>query len=439
MRGGLGSLILLVCCAAGRAYNKQSARFLYEAEFHASSKFSIYRDYFDESKMAYKTRAAQKMIHDHQNPSDCSSREVRLWATEGFANVGLGAEVIGIASHLSHAMQSGAVLVWGRTKRSKYISDGDADCKGFPCLFQPLSRCEANLTAAALDSLPSNNEIMSLFVIPAHVETWMHKHMPTITHAQALYWWKAQSIAYVMRLSNKSLESVKHFRFAQLDMHEIYSHSVCSQSARNKGRVLPAGTVNIHIRHGDKTSEMNLVSIEEYGKAYHGLTASQVLSFMGERWVHVSSDTLQSIKEMKEWLLVRNHTKTVVYSLMPRMDAGFDSDVWDAFPAAAQNKTRSTLLMLTELLMALEADAWIGTRVSCWGRIIDMLRCVWADKCNAPYVEVGDQRGGAEDHHMYHEFVVPQHAPRVYGKQKRIWAAPPSAFHKTDRAGSILT
>ena len=43
----------------------------------------------------------------------------------------------------------------------------------------------------------------------------------------------------------------------------------------------------------------------------------------------------------------------------------------------------------TQLLMALEADAWVGTRSSNWSRLIDELRCVWVAKCRLPFVEAG--------------------------------------------------
>ena len=46
---------------------------------------------------------------------------------------------------------------------------------------------------------------------------------------------------------------------------------------------------------------------------------------------------------------------------------------------------------LLQLLMALEADAWITTRGSNWNRIIDELRCIWVDKCAHPVVEIGNK------------------------------------------------
>jgi hypothetical protein len=84
-----------------------------------------------------------------------------------------------------------------------------------------------------------------------------------------------------------------------------------------------------------------------------------------------------------------------------------------------------------DLLMALESDAWIGTRISTWGRIIDLLRCVWTDKCKNPYIEVGVlQQSTQGDQHMYHEFLVPRHIQKPYGKQQIVWEAPFSLFQK---------
>jgi len=409
----LNSGFMLLCCCCISA-----AQRLYDPEFHASDKASIYEQEFDKSKLAYKTKFIQKAIYDHQNPKSCQG--VTMWASYGFNKGGLGGELFTIASQLSYAMQNGAVLVWARPLKSKYTSEEH----DFGHLFQPLSHCELNLSAAELARLPRENEMLNLFVIPSHVDTWMKKHMPMLTHAQALFWWKTQSVAYVMRLSNQSLATIKDLR---LRNQVIVSRDGASRKKKTASlKKWPPGTVNIHIRRGNKIGEMDYVPVEEYGKAYNQLVASQPLSFP-KRWVYVTSDTLQVIEEAIDWLLSKSRAHTIVYSVMPRMKTGFDHFEWGQF--AANNRTHNSMLLFMELLMAVEADAWIGTRMSCWGRIIDMLRCVWVDKCDAPFVEVGVLQG--DDHHMYHEFFVPKHAPQ-YGKQMKLWAAPPSSFLKSD-------
>lgn len=53
---------------------------------------------------------------------------------------------------------------------------------------------------------------------------------------------------------------------------------------------------------------------------------------------------------------------------------------------------------ILQLLMALECDAWVGTRNSNWNRLIDELRCTMLDKCHAPYLEVGRKKDWLEYH-----------------------------------------
>ncbi len=67
-----------------------------------------------------------------------------------------------------------------------------------------------------------------------------------------------------------------------------------------------------------------------------------------------------------------------------------------------QQRDRTTRFYghLPQLTLALEADAWIGTRGSNWNRLIDELRCGWVDKCHGgtstnPFVEVGDEPLGS--------------------------------------------
>ena len=55
---------------------------------------------------------------------------------------------------------------------------------------------------------------------------------------------------------------------------------------------------------------------------------------------------------------------------------------------------------------------------------------MWTDKCKNPFVEVGSLQQTHGDPHMYHEFVIPKHAKKTYGKQQIIWEAPDSLFAK---------
>ena len=67
-----------------------------------------------------------------------------------------------------------------------------------------------------------------------------------------------------------------------------------------------------------------------------------------------------------------------------------NSNGLDQIARLALPKGLLTHVWFLQLLMALECDAWVGTRGSNWNRLIDELRCVWVPKCMQPYVEVGD-------------------------------------------------
>jgi len=55
------------------------------------------------------------------------------------------------------------------------------------------------------------------------------------------------------------------------------------------------------------------------------------------------------------------------------------------------NRTEMTLGWMLQLIIALEADGWVGTRGSGWNRLIDQLRCVWVAGCKKPILEVGSK------------------------------------------------
>ena len=58
-------------------------------------------------------------------------------------------------------------------------------------------------------------------------------------------------------------------------------------------------------------------------------------------------------------------------------------------PRLHRNKRAFALATLLEVIIALEADAWVGTRRSNLSRLIDELRCTRVAKCGGPFVEVG--------------------------------------------------
>ena len=305
------------------------------------------------------TRWAQAEIHRRMNPANCSA--ARFLLTEGNAGSGVGSSLHVIGAHLAHAIQGGLVLAWGRGS-CRYVPGGaTGSCGRF---FLPITDCPADVVARnAVGSIEGHLAYRHL--VPEDFRRAIEPVLRT-RGEEILYWWRAQSAGYLARLNAGTMASVR--------------------ARRRREPAVPAGTISAHIRHGDKHREMRLVEPAVYMEAAERLAQLQPLSF-GARTYFVTSDSASAINTSRA--LASRGGWAFVASDIPRGRDGFVMKEWKA--ATANTSMHDHLL---QLLMALEADAWVGTRGSNWNRLIDELRCVWVDKCAHVYVEVGDVRGG---------------------------------------------
>ena len=182
-----------------------------------------------------------------------------------------------------------------------------------------------------------------------------------------------------MRFNNATTEAVAKLRHTS-SMHYFTGGSTLPLP-------LPPGTIAAHIRGGDKGSEMKLVAPAHYAEAAADLIKLMPNSF-ASRVFFVSAGDEAAIDECRA--LAEKQRLPFAYTHLHRQVGGHKLGEWrrqSDIEAAFHGH-------LLQLLMSLEADAWIGTRGSNWNRLIDELRCVWVDKCSKSYVEVGGQRLG---------------------------------------------
>ncbi len=116
------------------------------------------------------------------------------------------------------------------------------------------------------------------------------------------------------------------------------------------------------------------------------LVARMPNSFSRELFVSADDqraiDEAQTLAEARKWVFVSTR--------LCRMSGGHWIATWGSV-----RQVRETFLgHLLQLLMSIEADAWVGTRSSNWNRLVDELRCVWVDKCHNAFVEVGGPVAG---------------------------------------------
>ena len=230
-------------------------------------------------------------------------------------------------------------------------------------------------------------------------------------------WVRSQTVGYLARLNDVTLTAIKASRL-DASIHGGGSDVVGPPPAALP-LPLPSGTVAAHVRHGDKGSEMDLVSEMSYFDAAKRLLAaaggdsstakdlrekssrfifSAAVGITSRFWVEKLSSSYAPIQPIlfasteDTESLVRlvsageSHGWTVFFSRILRFNEGPSSQM----EKAGLNAVRLTRAHLGQLLLALEADAWVGTYASNWNRLIDELRGVWVPKIAGPYVEVGD-------------------------------------------------
>ena len=311
-------------------------------------------DFPSDQGLAPLTRWAQAEIHRRMNPANCSA--ARFLLTDGNEGSGVGSSLHVIGSHLAHAIQSGLVLAWGPSS-CRHVPGGGTTCERF---FLPITDCPADVVArnavGSIEGHPAHQHL-----VPDDFRRAIEPHLPR--GGEILYWWRAQSAGYLARLNAGTMASV--------------------QARRRREPAVPAGTISAHIRHGDKHKEMRLVDPAAYLEAAERLTQLQPLAF-GARTYLVTSDSEAAVEASRA--LAAQRGWAFIASDIPRGRDGF---------VLREGGVNATSMgdHLLQLLMALEADAWVGTRASNWNRLIDELRCVWVNKCAHVYVEVGDVRG----------------------------------------------
>ncbi|KAI8586596.1 hypothetical protein BDZ88DRAFT_509668 [Geranomyces variabilis] len=242
-------------------------------------------------------------------------------------------------------------------------------------------------------SVTHGNATFTKDMIPTYLREQLVAHFPgaQLTPAFFKLWWRGQSAAYLSRLNAKTSDALRALRLDPT-LHRTWTHDD-DRPYLSAPYPLPRGTMNLHVRHGDKATEMHLMPFTTYVNAAERLSSENPQMYL--RRLFVSSED-PGVIEDAAWLPQRNETShgvltspdlrwRVFTSDIPRVNSGPYQQI---NKYGASNMTRSWYL---QLWMALECDAFFGTRASNWNRIIDEFRCIFVDKCQLPYFEMGPE------------------------------------------------
>ena len=298
---------------------------------------------------AIMTAQTQAAIHRHQAISCSRATVVYDVAPHWF---GLGSHLHMHALVLARAIQDGALFERGNTSCRPFAHS----CHD---LFLPDHNCSAaQVRAMRRKTLDKGIEITPPKSLMLPVQRWL-------TEPQASFWWYAQAIAYLTRLTPATHSELRRLR-------ERLHGSLPSLR----------GAINLNIRSGDKWQEATPIPPEAYVDRAADLIAANPLSF--SRVLFVTSDSLEAILRARAHAMKRGGL-IVVYSDIFRMRGGHDQSLVSA--VWTRNTTYEVLLQL--VMAAEECDAWVGSRTSNWNRLIDMRRCTSVPKCTQPFVEAG--------------------------------------------------
>ena len=183
----------------------------------------------------------------------------------GAFDSGMGSEIHVASYHLGAALALGRVLIVPRGGDSAWVTGGmwDPDTG----LYRPLSKCTED-DAAHHNSVrgqgggPNGHgqEPNDLSAVPPTALMWLQESdtaqgQGTSMH-RSRYWWRAQATTYMMRFPDRHLATLLEMRTGGVPLRTVGPAVV--------GFPLPRGSISMHIRHGDKGSEMRLVPAAEY-------------------------------------------------------------------------------------------------------------------------------------------------------------------------------
>ncbi|RVD86230.1 uncharacterized protein DFL_004517 [Arthrobotrys flagrans] len=354
----------------------------------------------DDAAMPPFTKFAQEYIYNwqHPDPSSCADRKFLVLHHNWDGN-GLGTVVHGTGWVLGLAIRLNRILIYddeappGRNFLEEKCQQNGI--RSLDCIFEPFSSCSSTL------HLTEDNHIklrsywkipesinMSTSAVPPLFGQMLKNNFPEMHYDAIKYWWRAQASAYMMRMNGPALKRLKALRID--DSHNIaVTHSSTGELIDTKAPYpLPDGSFSMHVRHGDKGVEMELIPFRKYVDRAEEYAAMNMI--MTRKTCFISTEDREVLEEAKKignaWISVNttsNENWTWIWSDIPRINGG-PVEQLNNFG----NRTEMTIKWMLQLFFAIEASNIVGTRGSGWNRMIDELRCIWVD-CRTPYMEVG--------------------------------------------------
>ncbi|KAK6526394.1 hypothetical protein TWF694_004990 [Orbilia ellipsospora] len=359
------------------------------------------------------TKFVQKYMYDHQHPEDCSDKEFIVMSS--FPNdeaFGLGALVHSISMNLNIALRYNRILIYNPFEGPgrHFVDDSSLHVcnKSIECFFESLSSCtfddvrpDNHWKLPAREVLPQDAMTTPSGSIPPIFGLALKKMFPLMTPDAMKYWWRGQATAYIMRFNARTMAELLRKRRNKTLQKSLGFEGENEAIVERAGIPfpMPAGSVSMHVRHGDKGIEMTLKPFEKYLDMAEDFISQNPLGFRKIAFLSTenpevikgAADHLQKERELYKVIDAKARTTsdwawTWYWSDIPRANIGPEDQL-----KTFGNRTDMTINWFLQLMMAIECDMMIGSRASGWSRLLDGLRCGWLGKCQQPFLDVGDK------------------------------------------------
>ncbi|CAE7785558.1 FucT6 [Symbiodinium sp. CCMP2456] len=354
----------------------------------------------DRPEVLYGTAYAQKVLWEHQHPANCSNASFLMYSAH---TAGMGSQLHWMGQALALAMNLGRVLVLSPEDKNVKLYDSTfcPDASGYECWLQNITSCHVgDQDVLQLHGHPKMErepaENFGLQSVPVLFHEMLANCSP-IKSKSWFYWWRSQSVTYLVRFNDKTREALDRFR-----SESLYT---CHAQKPSPAHVLSPGYISAHIRQGEKSSEAQLFPFIAYLKQMRALVdnssdlrvlfkevAESDTNFSypsgaySERKMFLSTEDQLTV--LRALSLCSAHppwqvswTKVNRGKLLSRLDP------WMHL-TSEQAAREQALIAFMNLELALEADAWVCALTSNWCRLIDELRMTVGMKASKPYLSL---------------------------------------------------
>lgn len=330
-----------------------------------------------EGQHMHASYAAQQLIWRNQHPTDCASSSFLLYASDGAGEHGIGSTLHVATWFLAKAIELDRVLIFVPTPKGPWTQG--KFCEGYTtlhdCYFKSTSSCSYADVVGDLDlsSVPQLNlsadqqhfhmiqsdiglPIMDTSLVPPKLLALLDSS--SVPQDRMYFWFRAQAVAFIVRPNDRTMKQIQDRKQQQSWVR------------------VPDGAISVHIRHGDKGTEMQLVPDLDYVQKAEELVAHY--SHL-QRVIFLSTEDPKSVayfKALQNW--------TTLSLEVPRPMDGVYSPLEFARKIGPDEEMLNSL---TNLDLALDCSAWVGTIKSNWNRLIEELRSTVRCKAHLPYID----------------------------------------------------